>query len=140
MIGIVLDTCVVSENNKQNPSQMLVSWLNAQRLEFLYLTSTVIAEVAEGIARMPIGRRRRLHEGWLDSLVNSEFSGRILMFDTAAALTFGRIVAASYAMGRPPGFGDAQIAAVAALHGMTVATRDISGFEPFGVPLVNPWE
>lgn len=39
-------------------------------------------------------------------------------------------------MGRPAGVADAQIAAVAALHGMTVATRDIAAF---GIPLVNPW-
>lgn len=35
---------------------------------------------------------------------------------------------------------DALIAAVAQSAGMIVATRNTKHFEPFGVPLVNPWE
>ena len=36
--------------------------------------------------------------------------------------------------------GDAMIAATAALHGMTIATRNISDFRQFSVPLINPFD
>jgi predicted nucleic acid-binding protein len=35
---------------------------------------------------------------------------------------------------------DAQIAAIARVHGAAVATRDTAGFEGCGVKVVNPWE
>ena len=33
-----------------------------------------------------------------------------------------------------------QIAAIAAMHGFTVATRDTAPFAAAGVPVANPWE
>jgi predicted nucleic acid-binding protein len=35
---------------------------------------------------------------------------------------------------------DDQIAAIAAVHGFMVATRDVAPFVAAGVPVVNPWE
>ena len=35
---------------------------------------------------------------------------------------------------------DGQIAAIAAVHGYTVATRDTAPFIGVGVPVINPWE
>jgi hypothetical protein len=35
---------------------------------------------------------------------------------------------------------DGQIAAIAAVHGFTVATRDTAPFLAAGVPVINPWE
>jgi toxin FitB len=35
---------------------------------------------------------------------------------------------------------DGQIAAVAAVHGFAVATRDTQPFEAAGVEVLNPWE
>jgi predicted nucleic acid-binding protein len=35
---------------------------------------------------------------------------------------------------------DGQIAAIASVHGFTVATRDTAAFVAAGVPVVNPWE
>lgn len=32
------------------------------------------------------------------------------------------------------------IAATALVHGMTVVTRNVSDFEPMGVPVLNPWQ
>lgn len=34
---------------------------------------------------------------------------------------------------------DAMIAAIAAVHDLTLATRNIKHFESLGVSLVNPW-
>lgn len=34
---------------------------------------------------------------------------------------------------------DALIAATALVHGLTVVTRNVDDFEPFGVPLINPF-
>ena len=43
-------------------------------------------------------------------------------------------------MGRPIHVPDAQIAATALDHGLTVVTRNVKDFENFGVTILNPWE
>jgi toxin FitB len=138
--GIVLDACVVSEPNRLRPDPRVQSWLARQNAQRLFLTATVLAELAVGVDRLPQGRRKLQSEAWLSNLYDRAFAGRVLAFDAGAALIYGRLVAGSFAQGRPPGVADAQIAATAASAGMMVATRNIQGFAPFGVPLVNPWE
>lgn len=139
MNGIVLDTNVISEPKRPRPDPAVRAWFERQDVERLFLTSTVVCELAEGIERMPPGRKRLDFEAWLRGLIEVDFAGRILAFGVDAALIFGRLVAGAYATGRPPRMGDAQIAAVAAENGMAVATRDVGDFESLGVPIINPW-
>ncbi|MGA7537774.1 MAG: hypothetical protein WBW93_03295 [Steroidobacteraceae bacterium] len=49
-------------------------------------------------------------------------------------------IESSRAAGRAISMADGQIAAIAAVHGFTVATRDTDPFVAAGVPVVNPWE
>ena len=42
--------------------------------------------------------------------------------------------------GREPKISDTQIAAVAKVRDMAVATRNVADFEPFGVEVINPWD
>jgi predicted nucleic acid-binding protein len=41
--------------------------------------------------------------------------------------------------GRAISVADGQIAAIAAVHGFTVATRDANPFVAAGVPIIDPW-
>src|SRR5919106_4107767 len=129
MRGIILDTNVVSEPKRAAPDPKVAAWFAAQDPERLYLTTTVICELAVGVERMPAGRRRGDFRGWLDALIAEDFAGRILMLDVEAALIYGKMVAEARARGRPPTVGDAQIAAVARRHRTAVASRDVGGFE-----------
>jgi toxin FitB len=137
--GVVVDTCVVSDPPKPRPDPNVRRWFERQAPADLFIASVVAAEIAAGVWRTPDGARRLRHESWLRRLVTVDFVGRILPFDEEAALLYGRIVAQSYAQGRPPDMADAQIAAIALSRGMAVATRDLRGFEAFGVELVDPW-
>jgi predicted nucleic acid-binding protein len=137
--GIVLDTNVISEPRRPSPEPKVLAWLAEQDVECLYLTATVVGELAHGIAILPSGRRRDQFEAWLFELVRERFAGRILPFDGEAALLFGQMLAVARARGRPMDAGDAQIAAVAQLHGMAVATRDADDFEPLSIAVINPW-
>ena len=50
---IVLDTNVVIEPLRREPSERVVAWLDAQPIEVLYLTSITLAEIRFGIALLP---------------------------------------------------------------------------------------
>jgi toxin FitB len=100
----------------------------------------VVGELAQGIERLPAGKRRSDLGRWLDALIAHAFVGRILVFDVEAALIYGKLVANALAQGRTPKVADAQIAAIARREGMAVATRNVADFEALRVPVVNPWE
>lgn len=136
--GFVLDTNLVFELHGLRGAPAPTAWLAAQDPARLFLTATVLGELALGIARLPAGRRRSGFAAWLGE-VRRLFQGRILPFDEAAALVYGEVVAAARARGRPPQIGDAQIAAVARRHGLAVATRDAGGFAHLGADIVDPW-
>jgi predicted nucleic acid-binding protein len=140
LVGIVLDTNLVSEPKRPTPDANVVAWYARQPADSLYLTSTVVAELAFGIELLPAGRRRHNFEAWLSERVLRLFEGRILPFDVEDALLCGRLLAAARHQGRPARVGDAEIAAVAIRHGFTLATRNTADFALFGVPLVNPWQ
>jgi predicted nucleic acid-binding protein len=138
--GIILDTNVVSEPKRARPDANVVAWFGRQAADQLYLTSTIVAELAFGIELMPRGRRRGSFEVWLSERVVGAFRGRILPFDEADALLYGRLMAEARRERRPARGGDAQIAATALRHGLAIATRNTDDFAAFAAPLINPWQ
>ena len=137
---IVLDTNVISEPLKPRADPRVIRWLDAQEPETLYLTATTLSEVLIGIALLPAGKRKRGMELAMQSLQTKLFAGRCLSFDREAAIAFALLGSRAAAKGYSISVADCQIAAIAAVHGFTVATRDTAPFRAAGVPIVNPWE
>lgn len=137
---IVLDTNVISEPLKPRANPAVTRWLDAQDPETLYLTATALSEVLIGIALLPAGRRKRGMELAIRSLQTKLFAGRFLSFDPEAAIAFALLGSRALAKGFSISVADCQIAAVAAVHGFSVATRDTAPFLAAGVPIINPWE
>jgi predicted nucleic acid-binding protein len=137
---IVVDTNVLSEAMLERPEPRVIEWLQRQSESESWTTAVTKAEIFYGIAIMPAGRKRTALEAAADRVLNRTFAGRILAFEDEAASHYAQIAAARRARGRPIKPLDTQIAAIARLHGATLATRDIGDFEDCGVRLVNPWE
>lgn len=136
---IVLDTNVVSELSKREPSMAVLAWLDAQPPEALYFTSISAAELWAGVAALPDGARKRGLESSLDSAMGRLFAGRRLPFDDAAARAYADIVRRTQAAGMPVPLADGLIAAVALSRGFAVATRDDAPFRAAGVEVIDPW-
>jgi len=136
---IVLDTNVVSEPLKPSPEPSVLVWLDAQAPATLYLTSITVAELLAGVAALPAGRRRSRLAHLVSAQVLSLFEGRILAFDVQAAHAFARVQAGANAAGNPVSFADAAIAAIAAVHGFSLATRNVRDFNGTGIEIVDPW-
>lgn len=136
---ILLDTNVVSEPIRPKGDLAVQRWLDQQVAETLYLAVTSLSELLVGIAMMPAGRRKQGLATALDELVKQLFGSRILPFDREAAVEYARLVALAGKVGRKIAVADGQIAAIAAVHGFTVATRDTEPFVAVGIPVINPW-
>jgi toxin FitB len=137
---IILDTNVVSETMRAAGAQEVRRWLDAQSPQTLYLTATVLSELLVGIELIPDGRRKQGLAGVLHEFVEAKIENRVLAFDEVAARAYASIVIRARTLGYSMPVADGQIAAVAAVHGFAVATRDTQPFEAAGVEVLNPWE
>jgi predicted nucleic acid-binding protein len=136
---ILLDTNVVSEAMKPGPNPAVRAWLDEQAAETLYLSSVTLAELLFGIGTLPAGRRKDALARTLEGLLEL-FGGRVLAFDTDAARHYAELAVAARAAGKGFSTPDGYIAAIAAAHGFSVATRDVAPFRAAGVKVINPWE
>lgn len=135
---IVLDTNVISEAMKPEPSDIVRQWLDTQPANLLYLTTVTQAELLFGIAKLPAGKKK---ERLASTLAGIErlFIGRILPFDTPAATAYAGLATLARSRGRGFPTPDGYIAAIAASRSFTVATRDIAPFEAAGIKTIDPW-
>ena len=136
---ILLDTNVVSEPLRATPDAAVVAWIDAQPLETLYLSAITVAELRFGVAAMPAGKRRDALDASLEQQILPLFAGRVLAFDLAASARYAELMSRARAAGLGIGTADGYIAAIAAAHGMIVATRDVAPFEAAQVAVINPW-
>ena len=118
----------------------VLTWLDKQQDGTLYLAATSFAESLSGIELLASVRRKQVLSTSFDTLVRRLFQNRILPFDDRAAVEYARAVAIARSKGRSISIADGQIAAVATVHGFTVATRDTAPFLAAGVPVLNPWQ
>jgi predicted nucleic acid-binding protein len=137
---IILDTNVVSEPLKPKPDAAVLSWLDRQAPEALYLTTISVAELLDGIERLPSGRRRTALGQAITGGVLALFNDRLLSFDRPAAEAFALLNSRARNDGLTIGFGDCQIAAIAAARGFMVATRDVAPFRAAGIQTIDPWQ
>jgi hypothetical protein len=136
---IVLDTNVLSEAVKPDPSAKVLNWIALEPRSSLFTTAITQAELLYGMELMPLGRRRSTLQAAIARVFAEVLAERILPFDSGAAEAYSRIAASRRAMGRPISEADARIAAIALSRGARLATRNARDFEHCGIKVVNPW-
>ena len=137
---IILDTNVLSEPMKPNSNPVVQAWLDRQTAETLYLTATSLSELLVGIEILPDGKRKEGLDIALKELMAELFGSRILSFNQQAALAYAPLISRARSSGCLISVADGQIAAIAIVHGFTIATRDVAPFIAAGAPVINPWE
>ena len=138
-MNFLLDTNVVSEPLKPQPSASVIGWLAGTDEDRLFISVVTLAELRSGVERLAAGAKRKRLEEWLEDELPERFEGRILSIDPAIADACGRVGARCQNMGRPIEAMDAFIAATAESHGLTLVTRDVSDFQAAIKSFLNPW-
>jgi hypothetical protein len=134
----LLDTNIISNVIKPDPSPGLLAWLAEQIDDDLFISALTVAEVQRGLLEKPAGKKRALLEAWFAGPEGPQnlFAGRVLPFDEKAALVWGRLMAEGTAKGRPRSALDMIIAAVAEASDCVVVTDNEKDFA--GLKFVNP--
>ena len=136
---ILLDTNVISEPMRREPEARVLAWLDRQPSETLFLSAITVAEIRQGIALLPAGKRQTLLAERLDKLLLPMFHGRILPFDIHTTPAYASVTAHAAAAGCTIAPADGFIAAIALQHHFSVATRDTHPFQAAGLDVINPW-
>jgi predicted nucleic acid-binding protein len=135
----LLDTNVISEGMKPRPSPSLLSWVKDQPAVDLAISVISFGEIRKGVLLMPIGNRQTVLQSWLSVDLPRQFAGRVLPVDEEVALEWGRLIASGRMVRREPPPVDGLLLATAAVHGLTLVTRNERDCAGHGVPVLNPW-
>lgn len=138
-MSYLLDTCVISELVKSEPSANLLQWFSSQDEDALYLSVLSMGELERGVEKLPTSRRKTRLSQWVRQDLAKRFEGRLLSLDLQVAQRWGAMVGASERKGRPLPVIDSLIAATAIVHGLSVVSRNVADFERCGVSCVDPW-
>ena len=136
-MSFLLDTNVISEMRRKNAANAnLLAWSRTVIVSSLFVSAVTLWELEQGI--LSVARRDERQGGilrrWLLADFLPQFQDRILPFDKVVALR-----CASMHVPDPKPDRDSMIAATAAVHSLTVATRNTKDFTACGVPTFNPW-
>lgn len=130
------DANLICEPTKLRASEKVCHWLEDHDSEIV-IDAVVLAEICDGIAALPEGRKKHDLEQWFERLRGSV---TCLPWTDETAIAWAELHQDTRLRGFTVGVKDMMIAASAKLHGLTVATRNVSDFTRCGVPVVNPFE
>lgn len=135
----LLDTCLISELVKKVPNLAVVNWLDEQDEQTLFLSVLNLGELQKGISKLTDGMKKDELQAWVTLDLVERFTGRVLDVDLETALYWGRLQGEAEQAGEKLPAMDSLIAAIAAVHGLIVVTRNVRDIERCGVRVCNPW-
>lgn len=136
----LLDTCVISELIKKNPSQKVVKWISKIEEKNLFISVLTVGEIHKGIEKLPASKKKEQLYKWVNNDLKERFKDRIIAFDLQTATAWGKAQAQSELVGKAMPAIDGQIAATGISYDYIVVTRNTTDMEISGVSLLNPWK
>jgi tRNA(fMet)-specific endonuclease VapC len=132
----LLDTSTVSRIAAPIPDYGVESRVQ-EHADDCAIASIVWLELLYGFERMQAGARKQRLNAFLHEFVAATFV--ILPYDEAAAAWHASERVRLEKQGMTPPILDGQIAAVAAVNGLTVVTANVRHFETFGGITIDDW-
>lgn len=139
MSGFLLDTNILSELRRTRPERKVVTFVERQPLDELFVSSVTFAEIRFGIERLADMDRRAELNDWLAHRIRPMFGQRILPVTEDIMLRWRQLVEDGRRVRHTFSQPDLIIAATALHHGLTVVSRDTEDYVKARVSVFNPW-
>ena len=134
----LIDTNIISEMSKHEPSKKVTVWLKNIPETNLFMSVVSVGEIIFGISKLNDKTRKAKLYTWFERVVSEGFDGRILEIDIEVMRVWGEM---SAKLPRTLPIQDTLIAATAITNNLTIASRNIKDFKDIaGLPVLNPWE
>lgn len=137
-MSYLFDTCVLSQLRKSVPENVK-TWFETKEQHLFYISVVTIAELLDGIERLPESKKKKDLEDWFYGDIHSRFKDRILPIDDHIAKEWAYLNAGLQRKGVSVGVQDLYIAATAKAHGFALITLNTKDFQQIDIPLMNPW-
>jgi predicted nucleic acid-binding protein len=135
-VSFLLDTCVLSELTRPRPDPHVAQWLQSTPDSEKFVSVISLGEVRFGILVARDALRRSRLSSWYEQVLAPSFDKRVIAFDEETADVWAAIRANTP---NAPVI-DAQIAATALAHELTLVTRNLKDFRFDGLSVLNPWK
>lgn len=135
----LLDTNVLSELRRPKPEPKVVTFVAAQPLDSLHVSTVTLAELRFGIELLSDAARRSELNDWLAHKVRPMFEQRVLQVTEDVMFKWRLLVEEGRKVGHTFSQPELIIAATAQHHGLTVVSRDTADFAKARVAVFNPW-
>ncbi len=133
----LLDTNILSECVKTVSSPSVMRRLETHQKETV-TASPVWHELQYGCRRLPHSRKREIIETFLNEVLRPNMI--ILPYDMRAATWHAFERERLSALGQTPSFVDGQIAAISAVNGLILVTRNTDDIADLDISILNPFE
>jgi predicted nucleic acid-binding protein len=130
-MSTLLDTNVIGELARPRPAPRVIAW--AGQLDTVTISAVTLDEVFFGLTTKPNVRVLRWFEAFLDA------DCRVLDVTAPIARHAGILRGQLAKRGQIRSQADMLIAATAALHGLSLATRNTRDFEACGISVIDPF-
>jgi predicted nucleic acid-binding protein len=135
----LLDTNILSELRRRKPERRVVTFIAAQPLDALYVSTVTLAEIRFGIELITDANHRTELNDWLTHKIRPMFELRVLQISEDIMLKWRLLIENGRKAGHTFSQPDLFIAATALHHGLTVVSRDVDEYEMARVSVFNPW-
>jgi len=137
-VRVLLDTCVLSEIQRQNGNPHVRSRVEELDPDAMFLSVITLGELLKGIALLVDGKRKQELTSWATGL-EQQFADQILPVDQEVARLWGALTARAQTDGVQIPASDGLIAATALRHGLQVMTRNTKHFAASHALVIDPW-
>lgn len=139
MTRFLLDTVTLSATRRPQNNPEVVRWFQTNREGTFLISVLTLGELQQGIELARDSRSRTVLQHWFLA-VRALYRDNLLPFGVDEAIAWGSLHVPLRIAGRPPAVVDSMIAATAAVHGLTVVTRNVTDFTGLGVEVTSPWQ
>jgi len=138
--GFLLDTNVISELRRPQPSRRVVAFVEAQPLTALFVSEITFAEIRFGIEQQADPAKRSEVKDWLEHEMRPMFDQRTLPVSEDVVFRWRLLVDEGRKVGHTFPEPDLFLAATALQYGLTLVTRNVDDYDKVrGLTLFNPW-
>jgi len=137
-LKFLLDTNIISEIRKPEPSSKVLDWLYGIPNEHLFISVITLGEINKGISQLTDGRKKNDLIKWFDK-VQESYRYQTFPIDETTALKWGELTANAAKEGLILPAVDGLIAATAYVNGAILVTRNTKDFKSTPIQLLNPW-